>query len=118
MGDARTALDLVAECALINGYTAETLNTRVCPVSSDFTEFERIKAKLVQDGDAARALLHRNTEPLSAAIRAVPDADLELEIQLPWGPATVVKIIGNPLWNMGYHEGQINYLASMLGRLA
>jgi hypothetical protein len=36
---------------------------------------------------------------------------------MPWGPMTVSQILGYPFWNMCYHEGQINYIASMLGTL-
>ncbi len=30
---------------------------------------------------------------------------------------TVAQIASYPYWNMCYHEGQINYIASMLGCL-
>ena len=30
---------------------------------------------------------------------------------------TLAQVIAYPHWNMSYHEGQINYIASMLGLL-
>jgi hypothetical protein len=30
---------------------------------------------------------------------------------------TLANIIAYPYWNMSYHEGQVNYIASMLGCL-
>ena len=40
-----------------------------------------------------------------------------VEIPMPWGPMTIGRMITYPQWNMTYHEGQINYLASLLGCL-
>jgi len=37
-----------------------------------------------------------------------------VEVQMPWGMMTLAQIISYPYWDMSYHEGQINYLASML----
>ena len=116
MGKARTALDQVAECAMLNGGMADLLHTRTME-GFDFAEYERAKAALAQDSDAAVSALRENTAKAAAAIRAVPDADLDIEIQLPWGRLTLRQIIAIPFWNMSYHEGQINYIASMLGCL-
>ena len=116
MGEARTALDQVAECAMLNGGLADLLHTRTME-GFDFAEYERAKTALAQDSDAAVSALRENTAKAAGAIRAVPDADLGIEISLPWAPMTLRQIIAFPSWNMAYHEGQINYLASMLGCL-
>ena len=114
MGEARTALDQVAECAILNGSTADLIRSRTWNTSFDFEQFLRAKAELAGDWVALQSLLHENTAKAVAAIREVPAEDLQVEVQMPWGPMTLAEITSYPYWNMSYHEGQINYIASML----
>ena len=114
---ARNALDQVAECAILNGTTADVIANRAFPEKYDFAAFGRAKAELSLDHDALQSLLKENTAKISAVIRAVPDEDLKVEVAMPWGNMTLEQIIAYPLWNMSYHEGQINYIASILGCL-
>lgn len=115
MGDARTALDMVAECAILNGSTAGLIEHR--QFTTDFQQYALDKASLAQDEAAALSLLHENVAKVAEAIRSLPDDDLPIEVAMPWGPMTLEQIISYPYWNMSYHEGQINYIASMLGQL-
>jgi hypothetical protein len=117
MGKARTALDQAAECAILNGHTVELIKTKTWSMGGDFSEYEKEKAELSKDWSAVQALLHENTAKVAEAVRSVPDEDLGIEITMPWGPMTIAKVIAYPFWNMCYHEGQINYIASMLGCL-
>ncbi len=117
MGEARTALDQVAECAMLNGSTANLIQSRTWPKDADMSEFFRAKAELARDESAVLSLLQENTEKVIGVIRSVPDGDLAVEVQMPWGPMTLAQIVAYPYWNMSYHEGQINYIASMLGCL-
>ena len=116
MGNARTALDQVSECAMLNGGMANLLHTRTME-GFDFEQYERTRATLQQDTDALLSVLRENTAKAAAAIRAVPDANLDDQIQLPWGLLTARKSSRTRLYNMSYHEGQMNYLASMLSCL-
>jgi hypothetical protein len=116
-GDARSALDLVAECAILNGSTVDLIKTRQFPPDYDMASYMTEKAELAKDWEALQSLLHQNTARVVAAIRAVPEEDLEAEVTMPWGPMTLEQVISYPHWNMSYHEGQINYIASMLGLL-
>ena len=116
MGEARSPLDVIAECAILNGSTAELIQTRHFP-PFDPEEYGRARAALIQDWDAMQALLKENTEKVIAVIRTVPNEDLDIEVAMPWGPMTLAQIVAYPYWNMSYHEGQINYVASMLGLL-
>lgn len=114
----RTALDQVAECAVLNGYTADLIQTRTWQ-KDWFDKFFSEKADAAsQDWDTLHARLQENTQRVVAAIVAVPDEALADEIALPgWTTArtmTVAEAIARSYWNMTYHEGQINYLASML----
>lgn len=114
---ARTALDQVAECAMLNGSTAELIQARRWATDFDFAEYQLAKNELQADWDRLQPMLKQNTEKVIAAVRAVPDEDLSSAIEMPWGPMTLAQIVAYPYWNMSYHEGQINFIASMLGCL-
>jgi hypothetical protein len=116
-GDARSALDMAAECAILNGNSSNVIKTRVFPADFDMAAFLRQKTELAQDLSAVQTLLQENTAKAIAIMRDCPDEDIETEIQMPWGPMTIRQIMGYPYWNMSYHEGQINYIASILGCL-
>lgn len=113
----RSALDMVAECAMLNGTTAHVISHRAFPEHFDFTLYQSDKAKLAQDEARALELLQENTAKVVAALQVVPEADLKHEVQMPWGLMKLEQIIAYPYWNMSYHEGQINYIASLLGCL-
>ena len=112
----RSALDQVAECAVLSGYTAELIGTRQWS-GSNFGLFFQEKAEAAQDWDELRVLLQQNTERVAAALQSVHDDALGDEIALPWGKMTLAEIVAYPYWNMTYHQGQINYIASLLGTL-
>jgi len=114
-GNARTALDQVAECALLTGYTAELIQTRTWS-TRNFDEYVPRKEALIASGwDALRTRLQENAHLAATAIRAVPTEALSEEIEMPFGKQTVVLILAYPYWNMTYHLGQINGIASLLG---
>ena len=115
MGDARTAGDLVAECAILNDIE-NMVRTRKFP-DVDFEAYGRAKTELAKDWGVLQSKLHENTAKAIATIRNVPDEDLAIEFPSPWGPLSIQQTIAYPYWNMSYHLGQINYLASMLGCL-
>jgi len=116
-GQARSAFDQVAECALLNGRTADLIQTRVWP-SGGFDEYQREHVQAMgHSWETLHALLEQNTERVIATLREVPDDALSVEVEMPWGKQTLAQIIAYPYWNMTYHEGQINYIASMLGCL-
>lgn len=98
-------------------YTADLIETRKWPTGG-FDEYLRTKdAALAQNWESLRALLQANTDRVIAAIRAVPGDALNDEVAMLWGTQTMAQIIAYPYWNMTYHEGQINYIASLLGCL-
>lgn len=118
MGDARTALDQVAECAMLNGSTADLIRSRTWPEDFDMSQYFEAKAKVVAMGwPAIQGMLKENTAKAVAAASELSADDLTGSINMPWGPMTVEQIASYPFWNMCYHEGQINYIASMLGCL-
>ena|SRR5579862_1507319 len=114
---ARTAIDQVAECAVLNGYTAQVLEVRAWP-EEGFGTYLPIKAALAAEGtDAVLTELKRNTVRVMGAITALPDDELDREIDTQFGPTKLSAIMCYPYWNMSYHQGQVNYIASILGLL-
>lgn len=117
-GDARSALDMVAEVAILNGTTAETIERRAFPANFDFAAYTHEKAELAQDWSALKSLLDESTARAVTVIHATPDDVLKVEVQMPWGVMTLMQLASYPYWNMSYHESQINFIASILGCLA
>jgi uncharacterized damage-inducible protein DinB len=116
-GTARTAHDQVAEVAILNGSTAELLKTKKFESNFDFEQFAKSKVELAKDPHGMKRMLDENTAKVIKAIQEVPDSELSVVVEMPWGPMTISQIMGYPFWNMCYHEGQINYIASILGTL-
>ena len=116
MGQARTPIDIMAECAILSDPT-EIVTTRSFPASFNFADYSKAKAELANDWEAVRSLLHENVAKAVATIESVPDEDLRIEIAFPWGATPIGGVISYPYWNLSYHQGQLNYIASMLGTL-
>jgi|SRR5579883_2282332 len=109
----RSALDQAAECAILNGATAQVIQNRAWQEGFDFQEFERAKEELAGDWNRLKALLEENAAKAVSAIQNVPDDALTTSVAMPWGNMTLAQIISYPFWNMSYHEGQTNYIASI-----
>jgi uncharacterized damage-inducible protein DinB len=109
----RSALDQAAECAILNGITADLINTHAFPADFSFETFVADKQKLAEDWASLKQLLEANTAAAVAAIEAVKDEDLEVVIEMPWGARNIGQIIAYPYWNMSYHEGQTNFIATL-----
>jgi uncharacterized damage-inducible protein DinB len=116
MGDARSALDMVAECAVANDVT-HSIEKRVFEAEPFFEAIRHAKTELINDWDRLRSQMHESAARTVRAMQRFPAEELNREIAMPWGPVTLAQILSYPYWNMSYHEGQVNYIASMLGCL-
>jgi hypothetical protein len=113
-GTARATLDQLAECALLNGYAADLIQSRKWTMNN-FDIFRQEKAEAEALGwEHLRELLEKNTSRVADAIRAVPDDALDSEIETTGGKMPLSEIAARSYWNMTYHLGQINYIAAML----
>ncbi len=113
-GKGRTALDQVAECAILNGYTAALIQTRTWEAGW-LAAFPAEKAEAAaQDWETLHARLQESAARVAAAIAAAPDEALADEIQLFGRTMTLAEILARSYWNMTYHEGQISYIGSLL----
>ncbi len=113
----RSTLDQAAECAILAGRVADLLTTRVFNMEGGMEKFFAEKNALAESWPETKALLEANVPKLVSAVMAIPDEDLSVSIDMPWGARTISEILYYPMWNLGYHEGQVNYIASILGCL-
>lgn len=113
-GKSRTALDVFAECVILNGYTVELIQTRVW-ADEKYASYGADKEKIYVLSPEERATaLKKSVEKVIVAIQSVPDDALGVMIEMPWGAQTLEEICAYPYWNMSYHLGQTNYIASIL----
>lgn len=117
-GTARSALDQMAECAILTGYTANVVQERRWPDIDIDGFFEERDALIAQGWGEAHPLLQESIDKVVAAIATVSDAELAQEIESPFGTQTLAMFVTYSYWNMSYHQGQINYIASLLGNLS
>lgn len=114
-GIARTALDIVAECAMNNRYTADLILTHEWQMN-DQEAYNRKKAEIAAGSlESLTQLLKENTGYLVGVIEKVATEDLDVEVYTPYGTGPLSGVMTYPYWNMKYHEGQLNYIDSILG---
>ena len=114
---ARNASHQVAECAILNGHTARLIATQQWGATHPDSVMKEISYASAMEWDTLRGLLLDNARRVADAITAVPTDALDTEVQTPFGMMTLEQVCAYPQWNMIYHQGQVNYIASLLGCL-
>ena len=110
----RTALNQVAECALMTGACIGIIQNKAVP-NFDWEAFGKAQAELEANPEALLTALSTNTEGLIAAIDGLSAEDGAFEITMPWGATyTLAGLADVNYWNNTYHEGQINYIQTLL----
>jgi len=112
-GCARTALNIAAECALINGYAAEGLTTGALTrlVGDDRTAHLASFTTL----ESTLAYLDEKTAQLIAAIEALDESNLGETTELFGRPMSLFAFAELPASHMSYHDGQIAYIQTLHG---
>jgi uncharacterized damage-inducible protein DinB len=110
----RTAVDQVAECALITDWVGQTLeHCTLAPM--DWEAYGTTKASL-DTVEKALAALKPATERCVAAMRQLPADKADDVVELPWGEKYTLGDLANIVWwNNTYHNGQICYIQTLLG---
>jgi hypothetical protein len=79
-----------------------------------FAKWMEYRSKITSVDELER-LCQEGTKELTDLIRSTPEADLDVVVEMPFpGEFKVVDLYSYHLWNMSYHEGQINFLSFML----
>lgn len=112
----RSALDQVIECASFAQLGTHILTHQALP-PMDQGVFEELHAEHGTP-EKALALAQSASDEFARAIEAFPAEKMGEKITLPFGGG-MEKALGEiPLmayWNTVYHEGQINYIQTLLG---
>ncbi len=112
LGKGRSALSQLAECAAVNMRAAKVVQAGA--YQEDWAEEWNQVLPTLDTLEKAIAQLRAGTAALVSAVREVPDSDLEHKITTPFITVTLAQYFLIPLWNMSYHEGQINYIGTLL----
>ncbi len=113
-GCARSALNIVAECAMVNQYIAEYLTTGKAERPSP----EQRAAHLASFDTSEKALayLEKATQQLLEAIGALDEAMLgDVSDQPLRRPMSRFAVAELPAVHMSYHDGQLNYIQTLHG---
>ncbi len=111
---ARTAKNQFSECCLINSYIADLIVTQKFP-DDLFAKYPDELARVENlDNESLIAMLKESANEVNVSIQKVESEALNQEIDLPWGTMKLSAIMAYPSWNMAYHLGQINYIASIV----
>ncbi len=110
MGCAHTAADILTEVAGANVAIANSL-TGAKP-DEEFGKKVGQASTLEEIGD----LVLESARIVVKAIESFSDADLDRDVTLPWGMTLPIsQAIFLPVSHMTYHDGQINYIQTLLG---
>ncbi len=112
-GTARTATDQFAECVATNNFVARMIESRA-PVPFESYESDKANAATVSSAERDARLI-ASADAVVRALKTIPDADLSSALETPMGEQSLSEIAAVPYWNLSYHLGQINYIASILG---
>ncbi len=112
-GCARTALNIVAECASVNAMAATVLSGGEFKRPSP--EEREAHLNSFDTTDKVLAYLDQETQHLLEVIDTIDESTFGDEMS-PFGrPMTRFGVAGLPSWHMMYHDGQLNYIQSLHG---
>jgi uncharacterized damage-inducible protein DinB len=108
----RSALDILNHASYWTLFMGRTLAGESLPASEE--EWLSATPEL-KDPEGARELAERIGREFVAVVQALSSQDLEREVEMPWGQQTVAQVILDNYWHLSYHEGQLNYIQTLLG---
>jgi len=118
LGEGRTAIHILAECAQCPNWGIGLLKTRKFEWDEARMEESRKELESLTSIQACEELGWKNAEAFFAAIREFPESDMEDTVRLPFRGGmdmSFVRIMGLMVWNCNYHEGQLNYIQTLYG---
>lgn len=117
MGEARSTLSQLIECAVVPYFFASLLKGEATDMSSPEVREKRkaLEAAITSVAEAEEAA-KKSYAMLCGVIAQLSDEDLEKPCPVPWDASPKVSdVIFYPYWNIVYHTGQINYIQLLLG---
>lgn len=111
-GEARTPINLIAECAVMNLGTATMLRTRSLGNMME-TYMNDVAGMEAKSEPELLQALNDSIPVIQSSLREFDESHLEETLDFPWGPMSFAEICAYPYWNMKYHEGQIYMVSSL-----
>ena len=113
---ARSALDQLQEIATaLPQFWPMYTERKMAWDDAKFAKWMEDRAKITSLDELER-LTKESTKELADYIRAFPDAEWTAPVELPFpGEFNMADILSYHYWNCSYHEGQINYIGTLLG---
>ncbi len=109
-GCAKTAKDILAEIARSN----VMLGVAIACAAPD-EEFNK-RVDQATTLEALGKLVIESAEKACLVLDSLSEADLDREVTMPWGAKfRIGEAILLPISHMTYHDGQINYIQTLLG---
>ncbi len=115
----RSVLNVLQECAQSPQWFSALLLQRsfsgISPEILKAMEIERCAWKTL---DECERVCRENSEVLYSVIRAIPEADMQKKVPLPFGGGmepTLAEIMLFHYWHCTYHLGQVNYIQTLYG---
>ncbi len=119
MDEGRSTLDICRELAMCPSWCLSIISNEPQPEWNEETmakiKTEQEQWKTVEDCEAE---CNRRLAILFDYFGAMPDERLSETKWLPYDGGrefTMPEMMGYPLWNFAYHEGQINYIQTLYG---
>jgi uncharacterized damage-inducible protein DinB len=114
--DARSTLDQLQEVATSLQRFLPGIKARKVEFDPEMFAQWVAERKQITSLDELEKLTRESTKELTDYVRTVPEADLDLPVDMPFpGEFKVADVLAYHLWNSSYHEGQINTLAFLIG---
>lgn len=111
----RSVLDQLQEVATVFDGLAEAVSKRKLEMAPEAFE-EWLKArKQFTDVAELEKKTREGTEKLIEFTLTVGPEELQDTVEMPWpGDFRVADLLNYHNWNMAYHEGQINYIGTLI----
>lgn len=112
----RSALEQVAECAVINLWMADVLQARAVP-PMDADRYARLKAEY-DTVEKALLGLEASAAAVAASIEVFPEEHLRDTVEMPYRPGvqqSFASLLFAAEWNMVYHYGQVAFIQTLYG---
>lgn len=112
---ARTALDQLQEFATAMDVTWDVYQSRKLSWSKEVNKAWMEKRSQITDIDELERIANANIDKLAGFLAEFDPADYAERIEVPFSKDyTMADCLALHFWNGAYHEGQINYIASLL----
>jgi uncharacterized damage-inducible protein DinB len=112
-GKARLLADIVYEVNLVNNHIGMVIRNEEPFV---WPEGQWIKAPESFAGkEHIVAAFEESSARILATAEALSEADLQTTVMTEWGERTREERIRFMAWHVGYHDGQLNFIQTLLG---